>query len=179
MKNFFLYSKTKNIGFSTWSYDDINETLQLWGNPNVTKYITSNGKMTEEEIYLRLEKEIETQKKYDIQYWPIYLTDKKENIGCCGLRPYGYESSKLEIGIHLKENCWGKGYAKEACLTVIEYAFETLKIESLFAGHNPKNKASSKLIRDLGFTYTHDEFYAPTGLNHPSYIMTSNDYYNK
>ena len=55
---------------------------------------------------------------------------------------------------------------------MIKYAFETLNKEKLFAGHNPKNEASRKTLKKLGFIYTHDEFYAPTGLMHPSYIKT-------
>ncbi|HUV51221.1 MAG TPA: GNAT family protein, partial [Anaerolineae bacterium] len=46
----------------------------------------------------------------------------------------------------------------------------------LFAGHNPKNEASRHLLEKLGFRYSHDEYYAPTGLNHPSYMMTADEY---
>ena len=28
----------------------------------------------------------------------------------------------------------------------------------------------------LGFRYTHDEYYEPTGLQHPSYLMAAADY---
>lgn len=31
----------------------------------------------------------------------------------------------------------------------------------------------------LGFIYTHHEFYPPTGLKHPSYLMKKEDYMNK
>jgi RimJ/RimL family protein N-acetyltransferase len=48
--------------------------------------------------------------------------------------------------------------------------------DGLFAGHNPKNEASRQLLEKLGFRYTHDEYYAPTGLNHPSYMMTAEEY---
>ena len=38
------------------------------------------------------------------------------------------------------------------------------------------NIASVQLLKKLGFTYAHDEFYPPTGLYHPSYLMTDHDY---
>jgi hypothetical protein len=44
-------------------------------------------------------------------------------------------------------------------------------IEALFAGHNPNNEKSGMLLGKLGFEYTHDEFYEPTGLQHPSYLL--------
>lgn len=39
-----------------------------------------------------------------------------------------------------------------------------------------KNEGSGYLLGKLGFRYTHDEFYTPTGLNHPSYMLTTDDY---
>ena len=46
----------------------------------------------------------------------------------------------------------------------------TLNAKGLFAGHNPKNVASRKiLLEKLGFAYVGDVFYPPTGMNHPSY----------
>lgn len=178
MREFFL--NTERLGFSVWNEKDIDDALELWGNPEVTKFITADGKMSEELVHLRLKKEIETYKNNKIQYWPISLAEKDEIVGCCGLRTYDNKNSTLEIGIHLKRRYWGKGLAKEACSAVIGYAFETLKVNALFAGHNPKNIASAQLLKKLGFTYTHDEFYPPTGLEHPSYFMTKQDYnFNK
>ena len=55
----------------------------------------------------------------------------------------------------------------------IDYAFTVLKAEGLFAGHNPQNIASQKILSKLGFHYIDDEFYEPTGLYHPSYELTS------
>lgn len=169
MKKFFL--TTERLGFSTWSEADLPEALALWGNHKVTEFITADGKMTEEQVKERLKKEMEIYKNYNMQYWPIYMKETCENIGCCGLRPYDLENKILEMGVHLKDSYWGSGFAKEACLAVIKYAFDNMGADAIFAGHNPKNTASAKLIKKLGFTYTHDEFYLPTGLNHPSYLM--------
>lgn len=64
-----------------------------------------------------------------------------------------------------------KCYGSEAIAAVIKYAFTILGAEKLFAGHNPKNTASRQLLNRLGFAYIGDEFYAPTGLYHPSYEL--------
>ena len=56
------------------------------------------------------------------------------------------------------------------------YAFVTLKIKATFAGHNPANERSRRLLTKLGFTCTHDELYPPTGLNHPSYLVETADF---
>jgi RimJ/RimL family protein N-acetyltransferase len=56
------------------------------------------------------------------------------------------------------------------------YAFETLGVKELFAGHNPSNAASRLLLTRMGFRYVRDEYYPPTGLNHPSYILTAEQF---
>jgi hypothetical protein len=36
---------------------------------------------------------------------------------------------------------------------------------------NPDNAASAQLLEKLGFRYDRHEFYAPTRLDHPSYVL--------
>ena len=167
VKDFFLM--TNRIGFSKWQKSDNKLAEILWGDPDVTRYICASGKFSADEISARLEKEINNEKEYHIQYWPIFELSSKDLIGCCGLRPY--RKNKYEIGFHLRPQFWGKGYATEAAKAVIDYAFSVLKAEALFAGHNPNNIASSKILVKLGFRYIGNEFYAPTGLYHPSYEL--------
>jgi len=161
--------KTQRITFSNWQSQNADLAKLLWGNANVTKYICASGVFSEEEIISRLNKELENQKLHGMQYWPVFETATDDFIGCCGLRPY--KQNILEIGFHLRPDFWGKGFAKEAASAVIKYAFAELSADALFAGHNPNNQRSKKLLLDLGFVYTGDEFYQPTGLYHPSYIL--------
>ncbi len=161
------FMKTERVGFSHWETGDTVFARSLWGDPEVTKYICATGVFSEEEVVKRLALEIENDRKYRIQYWPVFDLESGELVGCCGLRPR--TEGVYEIGFHLRPAFWGKGYASEAAEVVIRYAFDTLKANALFAGHNPKNVASKHRLLSLGFTYIGDEYYAPTGLYHPSY----------
>ena len=165
------FIKTDRLGFRRWCEEDIEIALILWGDYEVTKLIDARGKLSENQVRERLAKEIVTEKEYGVQYWPIFLLKNNEHIGCCGLRPYDLSRQIYEIGFHIRSNFWRHGYASEAAQAVIHYAFGTLKAKSLFAGHNPRNEYSRHLLKKLGFQYTHDEFYPPTGLNHPSYLL--------
>lgn len=166
--HYFLTSE--RIGFRNWKIDDLPLALQLWGDLEVTRLI--GGPFTEEQVKERLLKEIATQKEHGVQYWPIFERVSGDSIGCCGLRPYTKRENTIEVGFHLLPQYWGKGFAKEAARTVIRYAFDNLGVEALFAGHNPKNELSRHLLIRLGFEFTHEEFYPPTGLQHPSYLLT-------
>jgi ribosomal-protein-alanine N-acetyltransferase len=168
---------TKRLGFRVWSEDDFELALGLWGDPEVTKLIDARGKLSEDQVRERLSQEISTARLHGVQYWPIFLLENDEHVGCCGLRPYDESRGIMEIGFHIGSKHWGRGYATEATRAMMVYAFERLKVTGLFAGHNPKNEASRHILGKLGFRYTHDELYRPTGLEHPCYLLMAGEYY--
>jgi [ribosomal protein S5]-alanine N-acetyltransferase len=108
---------------------------------------------------------------HQVQYWPVFLLQSDDFAGCAGLRPYKNDGRILEMGVHLKPSHQGLGLGQEAARAVIEFAFKTLRVRELFAGHHPNNAASGRLLEKLGFCFTHEEFYAPTGANHLSYLL--------
>jgi [ribosomal protein S5]-alanine N-acetyltransferase len=171
---FFL--RTARLGFRTWSEQDLDLAIGLWGDVEVTRLIDTRGKLSDDQVRERLLREIATAESYGIQYWPIFRLDSREHVGCCGLRPYDWPANIFEIGFHICSAHWGCGYASEAAAAVIGYAFEQLEVRGLYAGHNPANHTSRHLLNKLGFRYTHDEYYAPTGLDHPAYMLTADVY---
>ena len=166
-RDYFL--KSNRIGFSKWNKNDLDLAILLWGNKQVSKYICASGIFFIDDIKNRLALEINNENKYGVEYWPIFDLSNDKFMGCCGLRP---RDSELEIGIHLLPEYWHLGYGSEACKALIDYSFKVLKVNKLFAGHNPNNINSKKLLNSLGFKYIGDEYYEPTGLMHPSYELT-------
>jgi RimJ/RimL family protein N-acetyltransferase len=165
------FLRSQRLGFRSWAENDTELALGLWGDPEVTGLI--GGPFSREAILARLGREIATQRDHGIQYWPIFLLTTGEHIGCCGLRPYRDDEQVRELGFHIRSAHWRRGYALEAARTTILYSFEVLAVAALFAGHNPANDPSRDLLLKLGFQYTHDELYPPTGLQHPSYLLSA------
>jgi [ribosomal protein S5]-alanine N-acetyltransferase len=163
------FLKSARLGFRCWTAEDLSLAKGLWGDSEVTTFL--GGRFTPEIVRARLAKEIEQMKEHGMQYWPIFLLDTNQHVGCAGLRPYRIEERVYEFGVHLRRTFWRKGLAMEAGCAVIGYAFSTLHAAALFAGHHPLNEASRALLVRLGFVRTHDELYAPTGLKHPSYLL--------
>jgi ribosomal-protein-alanine N-acetyltransferase len=176
MSGFFLQSS--RLGFRLWHESDFPLARLLWSDPAVTRFIAA-GELSEGQIRARFEREIETQRRDRIQYWPVFLLATREHVGCCGLRPRGEHPGTPEFGVHISSHHWRQGYAFEAASCVVDYAFKTIGAKALFAGHNPANIASRGLLTRLGFVYTHDEFYEPTGLRHPSYVLTRSQWQPK
>jgi ribosomal-protein-alanine N-acetyltransferase len=165
------FMRTSRLGFSRWSADDLALAVALWGDARVTRLI--GGPFPERWIRDRLTLEIATEAAIGCQYWPIFRLSDDAHVGCAGLRPVPGEPGVLELGFHLRPEHWGQGYATESARAAIGYAFTTLGASRLVAGHHPQNDASRHVLRRLGFRLTHDEFYPPTGLYHPSYALTA------
>ncbi len=168
IREYFLVSKT--LAFSHWAPSDLSFAVSLWGNASVTKFIDLRPHLSAQEAAKKLSVEMDRMEEHGVQYYPLFLLEGDTFIGCCGLRP-GHSPNTLELGIHLLPDYWGKGIAKEACSAVIQYAFDHLMTETIFAGHHPDNLASAALLNSLGFTSVGLEYYPPTGLMHPSYIL--------
>ncbi len=144
---------------------------RLWGNPAVTRLLHARGVFSPEEIEQRLQAELAWQQEYGMQYWPLFRLDSGEFLGCCGLRPYRPAGQIPEFGIQLLPGCWGQGFGTEAGSAVLRFGFEHLGARKISAGHHPANEASRRLLLRLGFQCVGTEFYPPTGLQHPSYLL--------
>lgn len=165
---YFLTSE--RLGLRCWSASDLPLANALWGDPAVTSLL--GGPFTPEQVEERLVKEMASMAAHSVQYWPVFLLKGGGHAGCAGLRPYRLEQEIYELGFHLRPEYWGRGLALEAARAVIDFAFETLRARALFAGHHQENGASKHILLKLGFRYTHEEFYPPTGMEHPSYLLT-------
>jgi [ribosomal protein S5]-alanine N-acetyltransferase len=163
------FLRTQRLGFRSWREADLPLAVGLWGDPQVTRHIDARGQLSAADVQELLERYIAMERQHGIQYWPIFLLETSEHVGCCGLRPR--DRGVYELGVHIRPRWWRQGLAEEAAAAVVRYAFDRLRADALFAGHNPNNAASKRLLEKLGFRHTHDEHYAATGLDHPSYRL--------
>jgi len=181
------FHRSTRLGFRWWTDDDFTLAGDLWSDPRVTRFL--GGPWSDDQIKQRFARERENHKSHQIQYWPIFLLATADHVGCCGLKPYDIgkfpehvrrevantdaRAFVLELGFHLRESHWGQGYAEEAAQAVIRYAFTEIDPapSALFAGHHPENTASRRVLQNLGFQYSHDEHFPPSGLMHRGYVL--------
>jgi RimJ/RimL family protein N-acetyltransferase len=149
--------------------DDLPLARGLWCDAEVMQFI--GGPLSEETLREKLAREMANDERLGAQYWPMFRREGGDFVGCCGLRPRDEERRIFAFGFHLRPEHWNRGYAFEAGSAVIDHAFAALGVPELFAGHHPENHASRRVLAKLGFSYTHDELYPPTGLLHPSYSL--------
>lgn len=96
----------------------------------------------------------------------MFIEDKKtfaiecnnKVIGSIGIEEYNeklfYDLIDLkgrELGFVLSKKYWGQGIMAEACKEVLNYLFDTLKLDFVICGHYTWNIQSKKVQEKLGF----------------------------
>ena len=157
--------------------DDAALLFELDQDPQVMKYINGGRASTLEDIHAislpRLASYQNVEKGWG--QWKVFIKDKGTFIGWILTRPMDFFSDTpkwdtLEIGWRFKREAWGKGYATEAALCVIEAIKEQKLATALCAVADPDNQGSIKIMQKLGMryvkTYTHKD---PMGDTHAVY----------
>ena len=164
--------KTERLVARSWQIEDLPFAIELWGDPAVTALIDSRGQLTGEQVEEKLRTEINRERTNGVQYWALFSHRSGDFVGCSGLRPWVDTPGEpsFELGFHIVKRCWGKGFASEAALGVLNYGWRTLRLSKVYAGHHPDNRASQRILENVGFKFLKKVFYEPTGLMHPSYV---------
>lgn len=89
--------------------------------------------------------------KNDSLYWAITLSNRKIFAGTICLFGFSDENDKCEIGYELLTNFQGQGIMKEASEKVIDYAFNTIRVQKIEAFLHRDNQSSIKLLEKLSF----------------------------
>ncbi len=89
-------------------------------------------------------------------YWVIQLKDDDKMIGSICLWNFSESRLKAEIGYDLMTAYHNRGIMTEALEQLIEYSFNTLRIQSLEAFTQFNNTASLSLLNKFGFVKHHD-----------------------
>lgn len=100
--NFFL--STERLGFRHWTEADVPLAAALWTDTEVMRHL--GGARSVEDSLARLRLEMENQRKFGFQYWPVFLRASGEHVGCAGLKPWQDGTSVLEMGVHIGRRFW-------------------------------------------------------------------------
>lgn len=87
----------------------------------------------------------------------VVKKDTNEFIGWSGLKlvrdSYNNHTNYYEVGYRFIQRYWGKGYATEAALASIDYGFEGLKLNEIYAWAAAGNIASRGVLEKTGLRY--------------------------
>ncbi len=144
--------KTDRLLLRQMTLADAARVQQLRSNEEVMKYINRPLTRTNEEAESWISIIIEALAKNEGITWCLCLKETpNEHIGSIGLWRIEKENYRAEIGYMLEPTLQGKGLMYETLQKVLEYGFGELQLHSIEARIDPRNTASSALLRKAGF----------------------------
>ncbi len=74
----------------------------------------------------------------------------RQLVGAVGLRGIDQEHGQAEMWVWIGVECWRRGYATEATQALLQYGFETLRLNRIYAHHMLRNPASGRVLQKIG-----------------------------
>ncbi|MGH9939217.1 MAG: GNAT family N-acetyltransferase [Blastocatellia bacterium] len=157
--------------------DDADELHRLWIDPGVRKFLWDDQVIPRETAVAVVESGIDGFVTHGFGFWAICFKNDPKLIGFGGLRHFtedGSESSEVELLYGVAPGHWGKGIAPEAARAVLRYGFEECALANIYAGADPPNTASFRVIEKLGMKFARKTMI--NGLEAIYYVMSRDDY---
>jgi ribosomal-protein-alanine N-acetyltransferase len=85
--------------------------------------------------------------------WAVFSKEDGFYIGNASIRPRPEKPSDWEIGYYLVQEAWGKGLGSELAKRLVEYGFENLALDAVFATVDYENGPSRKILEKAGMSF--------------------------
>lgn len=151
--------ETPRLTLRNWREADVAAFVRHTNTAPVMRWL--GGVRDEAELRSIVENRImRWQEERGFTFWAVERKEDRELLGFCGLKIADGKESPVaglhEIGWRLREDAWGRGYAKEAATASLAYAFGTLGTERVVALTVAGNRASWGLMERLGMRRRED-----------------------
>jgi len=147
--------KTERLVIRELNLKDENDIFEMDSDPEVHRFIDNNPvkSITQSREFIKTIQE--QYKENGVARWAVICKETLECLGWAGFEffktPVNNHVNFYELGYRFKKKHWGNGYATESCRAIIEYGFEQLNINTIFAITYPEHIDSQKVLNKLGF----------------------------
>jgi RimJ/RimL family protein N-acetyltransferase len=173
-----VFAETERLILREILSSDIDGMFELDSDPEVHKYLGNKPIINKEQTAAIIDSV--RQQYVDNGIGRFAIIDKKTNafIGWTGLKLEmkltNNHQNYYDLGYRLIRKYWGKGYATESAVASLDFAFNKLKLEKVYAAASVENVGSNKILRKIGMNFIETFFYENIRCNW--YISDRNDY---
>lgn len=145
-----------------WKHTDYTDFAQLNNDPDVMEFFPER---LESDASNAMANKIQT--LIECQGWGFWaleiphLTSFAGFVGLHHVKPELPCAPSVEIGWRLAKSYWGKGYATEAALACLQYAFSSLKLPEVVSFTATLNTRSQQVMDRIGMVNTGNNFLHP------------------
>jgi [ribosomal protein S5]-alanine N-acetyltransferase len=134
--------------------EDTEGIFELDSDPQVHRYLGNRPVVTRQESAAQIKSFLKQYKENGIARWAVVEKSSGDFIGWTGFKfireLINYHENYYDLGYRLIRRYWGKGYASEAASASLDYGFENLDVEVIYAMADLNNKTSLKILQNLG-----------------------------
>lgn len=145
--------ETARLCLRDWRVTDIEPFIRHLNVEPVMRWLGGVRTEAQQEATVR-ERFIAWQEDRGFSFWAVERKEDGALLGFCGLKiaddPESPVEGEVEIGWRLREDAWGQGYAKEAAIASLDFAFQRLGAERVVALTVEGNEPSWGLMLRLG-----------------------------
>jgi RimJ/RimL family protein N-acetyltransferase len=158
-----IFLETERLVLRRFTDDDVDNLVELDGDPDVMRFITG-GRATprreiEDEVLPAFLGYYERFAGYG--FWAAIEKSTGRFVGWFHFRPaQGAPAGEVELGYRLRKSAWGKGYATEGSRALIEKGFADLDVRRVVAFTMVVNGASRRVMEKAGLRFIRI-FHAP------------------
>lgn len=149
--------ETDRLILRDWHDGDIDPFHAICSDPAVMA--TLGPLMTRDEVAALVARMQRLQSELGHCFWAMERKDDRQLIGWCGIIRGSVATpiaAMPEAGWRMTPSAWGKGYVTEAAIASVQWAFDTLPDDAVWAITTVENRASRAVMERLGMEYRPD-----------------------
>tara|TARA_R110002167_G_scaffold60368_6_gene170584 strand:- start:298 stop:828 length:531 start_codon:yes stop_codon:yes gene_type:complete len=142
---------TTRLSLTPVTNADIDRLHALLVTAPVRRYLMDDVIVRRELIAERVASSVGLFADMGVGLWTVARTSDREFIGLCGF--HRQPPSKTELIYALEHRYWHFGYATEAAVAAMTYAFDVAGQDEVIARCDPPNTDSQQVMRRIGLKY--------------------------
>lgn len=151
---------------------DAPDVLRLLSDESVVKYNPADRVEDLSEVEALLGRWLEHWSRHDFGNCCVFEKDSGRLIGNCGVRRMTVHATPvLNLMYRFQPSAWGRGYATEAALAVLNWVSRNLPGQIVLARVRPSNVASQAVARRIGLR--RDPLFDDEGIDGLDWAFTS------
>ena len=144
--------ETERLLLRSWRDEDRAPFIQLCRSPEVMTFL--GGPADEAQVDASLARARASEAANGFCFWAVERKADSAFLGFCGLKIADTAGvpieGEIEIGWRLRQDAWGQGYAREAALATLRWAWARLDARRVIAMTVPNNRRSWGLMERIG-----------------------------
>ena len=153
-----IVAETERLRLRTWDDEDEFRFYDVMNTPAVMRWL--GGLQPREEWSAGYQRLRAYERDFGFTFWIVERRSDDAILGFCGLKrvnaPGAQFPGDFEIGWRLREDAWGKGYAKEGAIASLDLAFDRFGAPHVVAVTSAQNGPSQGLMIRLGMERRED-----------------------